>query len=625
MSLSLCFHVCVGVFVCVCAAIYSRDVEVNDLRISREKCIISVKTARRFPAGIGLWDLMSGEDLRFQPHITQDRWIHALELTGKRSVTEVVAVGERSSDGTFSILLLDMRTQQKIVHEIAQNKQMLWPLRVHDVSVFCNVVARTGEKWGRIRQIDLRYAPVDRSPDPPSPGPIPTFLPKPLLQRPPTGLIGQPDTSLLPSTQIIPPANTVFSTAWTALDRTWTALETYHKKLDPKPPSPLPLAHKQILTPSWRRAHGLHPPTATATGRGRGTSITTATAMEDKKRQSALACLAGVGSGSRVVVRGKGAMKRRGSTDLDMSGDVKRRGIFGGLLMGTAIGNTTTTAHQQYQEQHERRGSVGVGGSGMVDIDEDKSASGGSPASATSIFGGFGGVFPSGVMNFGFNSVVLGPSSLLKAASGTSTTSTDCETPADGIPRLTNAPPSQPTAAAAAAGGGTKRKRKVRHTDHGSPSPHVVAMDVDPSMGMGMGKMGVGVSRALPPKPDPIVTDPHMSPLSSSCLREGLPFSMRSCQNRAGITHFFPWTVEDFRVTDKAVYGLTKHDGRIAVYRARHDRPGRGECLGLVDQFNSVGWNDPLQIIQLHETGLIVSVGENVYVADVCCPWPIWT
>mmetsp|Transcript_25180 Transcript_25180/g.72704 ORF Transcript_25180/g.72704 Transcript_25180/m.72704 type:complete len:92 (+) Transcript_25180:849-1124(+) len=49
MSLSLCFHVCVGVFVCVCAAIYSRDVEVNDLRISREKCIISVKTARRFP------------------------------------------------------------------------------------------------------------------------------------------------------------------------------------------------------------------------------------------------------------------------------------------------------------------------------------------------------------------------------------------------------------------------------------------------------------------------------------------------------------------------------------------------------------------------------------------------
>lgn len=73
------------------------------------------------------------------------------------SISNVIAVGESSTAGCFSLLQMDLRCPRPVVQEIRQTRRMLWPLRVHGYSVFVSSVFAGNELCGRIRQIDLRY------------------------------------------------------------------------------------------------------------------------------------------------------------------------------------------------------------------------------------------------------------------------------------------------------------------------------------------------------------------------------------------------------------------------------------------------------------------------------------
>ncbi|CBZ52823.1 conserved hypothetical protein [Neospora caninum Liverpool] len=171
--------------------------EVNDLRICRaEQQIVSVRTASRYPAGIEVVDLHTGKTTAITPGKTNGNWIHALDVEQdlsfdfpafgppsrrgsllfspdasseasysppwrRSSITSLVAVGESSSAGCFSLLRLDLRCARPVVQEIPQTRRMLWPLRVHGSNVFVNSVFAANEMCGRIRQIDLRAPSPD--------------------------------------------------------------------------------------------------------------------------------------------------------------------------------------------------------------------------------------------------------------------------------------------------------------------------------------------------------------------------------------------------------------------------------------------------------------------------------
>lgn len=77
------------------------------------------------------------------------------------SISNVVAVGESSTAGCFSLLQMDLRCSRPVVQEIRQTRRMLWPLRVQGYNVFVSSVFAGNELCGRIRQIDLRYDKAD--------------------------------------------------------------------------------------------------------------------------------------------------------------------------------------------------------------------------------------------------------------------------------------------------------------------------------------------------------------------------------------------------------------------------------------------------------------------------------
>ncbi|KEP66241.1 UNVERIFIED_CONTAM: hypothetical protein HHA_261370 [Hammondia hammondi] len=168
--------------------------EVNDLRICRaEQQIVSVRTASRYPAGIEVVDLHTGKTTAITPAKTNGNWIHALDVEQdlsvdfpsfkparrsllfspdtdaasysppwrRSSITSLVAVGESSSAGCFSLLRLDLRCGRPVVQEIPQTRRMLWPLRVQGTNVFVNSVFAATEMCGRVRQIDLRAPSPD--------------------------------------------------------------------------------------------------------------------------------------------------------------------------------------------------------------------------------------------------------------------------------------------------------------------------------------------------------------------------------------------------------------------------------------------------------------------------------
>ncbi|KFG49376.1 hypothetical protein TGDOM2_261370 [Toxoplasma gondii GAB2-2007-GAL-DOM2] len=168
--------------------------EVNDLRICRaEQQIVSVRTASRYPAGIEVVDLHTGKTTAITPGKTNGNWIHALDVEQdlsldfpsfrparrsllfspdsaaasysppwrRSSITSLVAVGESSSAGCFSLLRLDLRCGRPVVQEIPQTRRMLWPLRVQGTNVFVNSVFAANEMCGRVRQIDLRAPSPD--------------------------------------------------------------------------------------------------------------------------------------------------------------------------------------------------------------------------------------------------------------------------------------------------------------------------------------------------------------------------------------------------------------------------------------------------------------------------------
>eukprot|EP00921_Rhytidocystis_pertsovi_P008197 GHVQ01013484.1.p1 GENE.GHVQ01013484.1~~GHVQ01013484.1.p1 ORF type:complete len:622 (+),score=83.10 GHVQ01013484.1:1393-3258(+) len=136
--------------------------EINDLRMCANDIVISVKTASRYPAGVQMIDLQADKIFDIPPDRTKNNWVHAIDVdTEERSSSNVVAVGEKVSSGSFTVMKLDFRTPEIVVGEIEQTKRMLWPLRMAGSRVFVNSVFGADEKKGRVRQYDWRSPAKD--------------------------------------------------------------------------------------------------------------------------------------------------------------------------------------------------------------------------------------------------------------------------------------------------------------------------------------------------------------------------------------------------------------------------------------------------------------------------------
>eukprot|EP00916_Digyalum_oweni_P017787 GHVL01029373.1.p1 GENE.GHVL01029373.1~~GHVL01029373.1.p1 ORF type:complete len:321 (-),score=64.89 GHVL01029373.1:1491-2426(-) len=132
-----------------------RVLEVNDLRITDQKIILSIRTNARYPSGLEVWDLVSDTKLLLNNENFSGHWIHSLELTSDRHMNETFLVGEDIVTGKFEILKIDFRTKNKIVSIFDfGSKKMLWPLRVDGNKIFANLVNPHGSSC--IRECDQR-------------------------------------------------------------------------------------------------------------------------------------------------------------------------------------------------------------------------------------------------------------------------------------------------------------------------------------------------------------------------------------------------------------------------------------------------------------------------------------
>lgn len=137
-----------------------QETAVNDIRLSRcGTLVMGVRTHRRYPSCVEVFDLSSEHSTFLQPSETQGRWIHAVEWGTSGSIDEVLAVGENGTTGMFGIVGMDLRVKKIIQCAYPQTRQMLWPLRVSGNDVFVNCVTpgwRNGQ--GTVFHFDRRRA-----------------------------------------------------------------------------------------------------------------------------------------------------------------------------------------------------------------------------------------------------------------------------------------------------------------------------------------------------------------------------------------------------------------------------------------------------------------------------------